>query len=212
MRGKVCFSVQRPLPQGITPACAGKSSGIVAFWGYHRDHPRVCGEKYSLRFLLSSPTGSPPRVRGKVGVYIDDKTVQRITPACAGKRCGKEYKKIIGGDHPRVCGEKRNVGRVVETRLGSPPRVRGKDGPVDLRVCHAGITPACAGKRPGCALSCKKLEDHPRVCGEKKTTQSGNSVCTGSPPRVRGKGLREQVIADSHGITPACAGKSRRPA
>ena len=151
VRGKVCFSVQRPLPQGITPACAGKSSGIVAFWGYHRDHPRVCGEKYSLRFLLSSPTGSPPRVRGK-------------------------------------------------------------DGPVDLRVCHAGITPACAGKRPGCALSCKKLEDHPRVCGEKKTTQSGNSVCTGSPPRVRGKGLREQVIADSHGITPACAGKSRRPA
>ena len=167
VRGKVCFSVQRPLPQGISPACAGKSSGIVAFWGYHRDHPRVCGEKYSLRFLLSSPTGSPPRVRGKVGVYIDDKTVQRITPACAGKRCGKEYKKIIGGDHPRVCGEKRNVGRVVETRLGSPPRVRGKDPGARCLAKSSRITPACAGKRRPPRAGTAFARDHPRVCGEK---------------------------------------------
>ena len=29
----------------ITPACAGKSAALVAWWKNNRDHPRVCGEK-----------------------------------------------------------------------------------------------------------------------------------------------------------------------
>ena len=51
-------------------------------------------------------------MRGKVGVYIDDKTVQRITPAYAGKRLSFSTRISTMKDHPRVCGEKRIVGHI----------------------------------------------------------------------------------------------------
>ena len=51
-----------------------------------KDHPRVCGEKF--------------------GTIISDKTVQRITPAYAGKSREINQQEEIDRDHPRVCGEK----------------------------------------------------------------------------------------------------------
>ena len=49
------------------------------------------------------------------------------------------------------------------------------------------ITPAYAGKSNHFAQNCAKIEDHPRVCGEKRTTETPWSSCAGSPPRMRGK-------------------------
>ena len=86
--------------------------------------------------------------------------------------------------------------------------MRGKGphwcGSLDVK----GITPACAGKRACRNGRCRCREDHPRVCGEK--AQSRLSLCLqlGSPPRVRGKGLRISSKSWRSGITPACAGKS----
>ena len=73
--------------------------------------------------------------------------------------------------------------------------------------CH-GITPACAGKR--CLHRfCKGIsKDHPRVCGEKSRCWLDLEPPTGSPPRMRGKGLGASKGCDGVGITPACAGKS----
>ena len=85
VRGKVPGSASgHPAPR-ITPAYAGKSSCIVAFWGLHRDHPRVCGEKSDGGQASSYPLGSPPRVRGKVNIARFYITRHRITPAYAGK-------------------------------------------------------------------------------------------------------------------------------
>ena len=50
----------------ITPACAGKSRNHPRGRSSARDHPRVCGEKYSCVSSLICALGSPPRVRGKV--------------------------------------------------------------------------------------------------------------------------------------------------
>ena len=71
-----------------------------------------------------------------------------------------------------------------------------------------GITPACAGKSFPAVLHFGLVEDHPRVCGEKALVASHKYYATGSPPRVRGKGLGLQVNVRLVGITPACAGKS----
>ena len=138
-----------------------------------------------------------------------------VSPAYAGKRADCPTGGCSGGDHPRVCGEKPHLlgqfGRVV----GSPPRMRGKDGLAKAAFCAVGfgITPACAGKskwRNVLFLSCSW--DHPRVCGEKagamrRQATSGRwdhpRVCgekaakrqqahlrsVGSPPRMRGKGF-----------------------
>ena len=112
-----------------------------------RDHPRVCGEKGIVSILGYKIGGSPPRVRGKVREPYRGRGQPWITPACAGKRWKGAAAKFEVKDHPRVCGEKLPPFRRLSQRLGSPPRVRGKDPDRFKPVPKEGITPACAGKR-----------------------------------------------------------------
>ena len=111
-----------------------------------------------------------------------------ITPACAGKRGGNDNRAGDIGDHPRVCGEKL-PGAVSRAKTGgSPPRVRGKGDQTREPVGLVGITPACAGKSSAVTSTSARLEDHPRVCGEKPCPSTLPPRPLGSPPRVRGKG------------------------
>ena len=114
-------------------------------------------------------------------------SIDRITPACAGKRYTLTAQSSMVWDHPRVCGEKTNHEIKGEWDLGSPPRVRGKVGTIHRRKSNIRITPACAGKRILVAISCHRCRDHPRVCGEKYCEQVTSEHKVGSPPRVRGK-------------------------
>ncbi len=97
VRGKAAANGKQATVMRITPACAGKSEGVRRIKELQQDHPRVCGEKPVQTPLCRYPQGSPPRVRGKAVADVEQATVMRITPACAGKS---------EGDHPRVCGEK----------------------------------------------------------------------------------------------------------
>ena len=47
------------------------------------------------------------------------------------------------------------------------------------------------------------------MCGEKAQRARGLNLILGSPPHVRGKEDRRTHTHKTHGITPACAGKSR---
>ena len=93
-------------------------------------------------------------------------------------------------------------------KLGSPPRMRGKDSRGGLILKDDGITPAYAGKREMPPTGAARTRDHPRVCGEKVVCLIPMCHCMGSPPRVRGKGCGFSGFFDLLGITPACAGKS----
>ena len=146
-RGKVrtilpfCFQCR------ITPAWAGKSSGcryaLTSGW----DHPRVGGEKASLRIPSSSLSGSPPRGRGKVLHRRKQEQRDGITPAWAGKSSGCRYALTSGWDHPRVGGEKMKRLKSSHRILGSPPRGRGKESCSAHMCLRHRITPAWAGKR-----------------------------------------------------------------
>ena len=129
VRGKVYKCVQAHTSQGITPACAGKSKRGKPRFQRSEDHPRVCGEKSEW--------------------FEKDSRRSRITPACAGKRVDLSRTPKPAQDHPRVCGEKATHGGNILSRLGSPPRVRGKGLALRLATRRLGITPACAGKRVG---------------------------------------------------------------
>ena len=74
------------------------------------------------------------------------------------------------------------------------------------------ITPACAGKRRSDWIIRSIYWDHPRMCGEKDKAKEMGATTKGSPPRMRGKVLREVVHHAAERITPACAGKSGRHA
>ena len=92
-----------------------------------------------------------------------------ITPAYAGKsftagRLG--YGRV---HHPRVCGEKLQLVGARPLPTGSPPRMRGKEYLPLFLGGDVGITPAYAGKRQKADVCRAVPEDHPRVCGEKRT-------------------------------------------
>ena len=61
-------------------------------------------------------------------------------------------RRLFMKDHPRVCGEKRPLLKLIESIMGSPPRVRGKEMKQVSALVNDGITPACAGKSGSCRL------------------------------------------------------------
>ena len=131
-----------------------------------------------------------------------------ITPACAGKSMAQLGPCGVGGDHPRMCGEKICVKLSLKSLFGSPPRMRGK-APINRHQAEEhGVTPACAGKSAGTGSRSGASWDHPRVCGEKHSAMVASLQIKGSPPRVRGKVPGEGFLSQHQRITPACAGKS----
>ena len=71
-----------------------------------------------------------------------------------------------------------------------------------------GITPAYAGKSVATLYSLVKVQDHPRLCGEKGKPGVLVTEEQGSPPPMRGKAALSGYDCTAGGITPAYAGKS----
>ena len=188
MRGKACD--KRKFRHGIriTPAYAGKSVRGDPRCHLSGDHPRLCGEKKERCQPHNLLWGSPPPMRGKVGVKGNKCFEDRITPAYAGKRFIVAY--------------------ASNSNTGSPPPMRGKVHGhfCDRAICR--ITPAYAGKSPVPVHLDAAIQDHPRLCGEKRRCQLAMLVSTGSPPPMRGKVIEHIRQVCGTRITPAYAGKS----
>ena len=86
--------------------------------------------------------------------------------------------------------------------------MRGKAGKLIRRQSGKGITPAYAGKRVSAEELFSAIEDHPRLCGEKRHRSGFRSSAAGSPPPMRGKAPAGCCPACTGRITPAYAGKS----
>ena len=113
---------------------------------------------------------------------------RRITPARAGNRGSSSSAVACLWDHPRACGE--------QVRCLRCPG------------CRHGITPARAGNRPATTPNSWRRRDHPRACGEQTAGQKVAALVVGSPPRVRGTVVQDQLVRAVCGITPARAGNS----
>ena len=130
----------------------------------------MCGEKMMKAGSNCAMLGSPPRMRGKVHCSSARTAAAGITPAYAGKSSEHTQRSGTSGDHPRVCGEKSVLLFCIPSRLGSPPRMRGKAGNSACGNVKVGITPAYAGKSGLYIDPTFEDKDHPRVCGEKNCT------------------------------------------
>ena len=187
MRGKVALLLHVGIAVGITPAYAGKSRKHIIGRTFHRDHPRICGEKGVIQIAFKLFVGSPPHMRGKVAVILYLPPSFRITPAYAGKRTPTARRTHRWEDHPRICGEKHVHLMIAVNSRGSPPHMRGKVIKRDRICALERITPAYAGK----SLYAGSLD----LCGN------------GSPPHMRGKVASWKKSTVLMGITPAYAGK-----
>ena len=128
----------------------------------------MCGEQRRTKQTVSYYRGSPPRVRGAVKTVDFIDFLGRITPACAGSRKPLIYMAFPCQDHPRVCGEQRQICTDCQPCPGSPPRVRGADYAPPGASLRLRITPACAGSRNNVRQYYSLGKDHPRVCGEQQ--------------------------------------------
>ena len=89
--------------------------------------------------------------------------------------------------------------------------MRGKPTKEYSIQLHYRITPADAGKTESCLIKYALTKDHPRGCGENASLGSDYLFILGSPPRMRGKQMKEYIKANEIRITPADAGKTFQP-
>ena len=164
-----------------------------------------------LGLRQSLPPGSPPHTRGKLDFLYLNAISLWITPAYAGKIRSAVLAHSQPEDHPRIRGENSLVSPKASRRRGSPPHTRGK---LPMKQCHfsaPGITPAYAGKIN--VLFCEEIcaPDHPRIRGENTYSPPSSVILGGSPPHTRGKCVCVAGNDLLPGITPAYAGKMRKP-
>ena len=131
-----------------------------------------------------------------------------ITPAGAGKTTSVTVLRSVLKDHPRRCGENRNVIEFENRLPGSPPQVRGKHKQRQFFSARQRITPAGAGKTNTVAVTRTVKRDHPRRCGENYVAPCLFCKLKGSPPQVRGKRYTSGGGTQPARITPAGAGKT----
>ena len=95
------------------------------------------------------------------------------------------------------------------SRVRITPRMRGKHTGRKSADAALRITPAHAGKTFfHCGISFR-YTDHPRTCGENRTTAEKKVAKYGSPPHMRGKLCALIPASSPPRITPAHAGKTR---
>ena len=114
-------------------------------------------------------------------------------------------------DHPRMRGEYVFDLFEFSAIMGSPPHARGILYAEDVEEVAPRITPACAGNTNTRKEGVKSNRDHPRMRGEYPAYRRPSWTAAGSPPHARG--IQAGVLAHDYGcgITPACAGNTRRP-
>ena len=129
----------------IIPAYAGSTLCLGRHATTRWDHPRVCGEHYTLFLFDRNLRGSSPRMRGAPRTSTPCQAGGRIIPAYAGSTFCHWSVCASRQDHPRVCGEHYACGQQTRMIIGSSPRMRGALGQQLQVGLNVRIIPAYAG-------------------------------------------------------------------
>ena len=134
-------------------------------------------------------------------------SLERITPAHAGRIFILMKYILVIQDHPRACGK--NILYLIKHLLepGSPPRMREEYYGKSYGHTEFGITPAHAGRIWTGRSICHYGWDHPRACGKNPLQCRRLSAKRGSPPRMREESRSDCVVLAIRRITPAHAGR-----
>ena len=100
-----------------------------------------------------------------MGKFLHD-LKDRIIPADAGSTSPWPGHRTRRWDHPRGCGEHKEITCELVGLAGSSPRMRGARLRVVTSLVGSGIIPADAGSTLDRVLIITGIWDHPRRCGE----------------------------------------------
>ena len=146
VRGKRLLVLLLGFPLRLIPARAGKTPRTLRTPRSPSAHPRACGENDLRVAPQLVAEGSSPRVRGKPVRAGQGNPHRGLIPARAGKTQDPSSSSGPPQAHPRACGENSCGGVFRGSRVGSSPRVRGKQhADYDARIRER-LIPARAGK------------------------------------------------------------------
>ncbi len=154
------------------------------------------------------PSGSSPRVRGKLLRVVEYRVWFRIIPARAGQTILQHEIAGLKTDHPRACGANFELATSADANAGSSPRVRGKLLHLVAQLVDLRIIPARAGQTRRRRTAPRPRPDHPRACGANGGIRVRLHHPPGSSPRVRGKRGRGADVGRHPRIIPARAGQT----
>ncbi len=178
----------RPVERlGTIPAGAGSRAAPARTRSSQRDHPRGCGEQLTRPYPAVWDLGPSPRVRGAADAGGPGAAYRGTIPAGAGSSSHWRALRARCRDHPRGCGEQREL-CTRGAPSGPPPRVRGAVDQLAGRRGGLGTIPADAGSTGRDRERDGHLRDHPRGCGEQ---YAGGRILSWSPEPSPGCG--EQV-------------------
>ena len=195
MRGTRTPASRESVQNGIIPAYAGNTSLSGNLEDFGGDHPRVCGEHVRNDRAIEARAGSSPRMRGTPAMPRYNAMSWGIIPAYAGNTPLLVTGRLKGRDHPRVCGEHSFSQAKGHLVTGSSPRMRG------TLVCMSdsrrlpGIIPAYAGNTRLWCPPRRLRRDHPRVCGEHRTSTDNTVICSRIIPAYAGNTIAVRAYA-----------------
>ena len=187
-RGKLHGRALHVESDGLIPAHAGKTTGLLRRGFCVRAHPRSRGENVLEAQGEGHRQGSSPLTRGK-----PTRPVSRSMPTTA---------------HPRSRGENTLDGLIVDKATGSSPLTRGKRKRLPLDDLGTRLIPAHAGKTYVYGAATQMEGAHPRSRGENCASCRPPCSRTGSSPLTRGKPRHDQRARQRLGLIPAHAGKT----
>ena len=168
------------------PAYAGNTSVVARINRSASVHPRVCGEHIVGERGPELLDGSSPRMRGTPCRTVSFVNPVRFIPAYAGNTTLNLFIEAGHSVHPRVCGEHREISKLITQQNGSSPRMRGTRSPFASCPPSRRFIPAYAGNTPVASAENLISTVHPRVCGEHNDHHAQRGHDDGSSPRMRG--------------------------
>ena len=210
MRGSPLATQIAVMPSGIIPAHAGLTPRGPSSAVAPRDHPRACGAHTEVSDMKKQYEGSSPRMRGSLRLVSSYRSPSGIIPAHAGLTTVASFFSGPAKDHPRACGAHFTRAILVDSMVGSSPRMRGSRKLMEIPLIDHGIIPAHAGLTVTSLRRTPGTGDHPRACGAHDLMSDESIVFMGSSPRMRGSLIRCIIVVRIAGIIPAHAGLTPR--
>ncbi len=192
--------------RGLTPAQAGTASRQLLPVLLQRAHPRAGGDGGCGLKVVHLYKGSPPRRRGRRPSLKTRPRLAGLTPAQAGTALSCPVRPSRYWAHPRAGGDGLTRTAPRTTRVGSPPRRRGRPSSRHRPLLLRGLTPAQAGTACWISWRTTQRRAHPRAGGDGALPDVLDGIDEGSPPRRRGRRSSRCSSRRRFGLTPAQAG------
>ena len=148
------------------PACAGNACSVNVSLSKATVHPRMRGERYATKGLTTAWSGSSPHARGTLWFTSEWVARPRFIPACAGNASTHSKVTTSSPVHPRMRGERSQLGADGAQTHGSSPHARGTRQYIPPSVHPRSV--------------------HPRMRGERVLLHVGQQPAGGSSPHARG--------------------------